>query len=359
MKLLRPGNAAATALACALILPAHAAPTLQTINGIVGGAGGTCASFVRATELSFFSFAPADVSVCGIATAGYSGGYRTQTATTGSLTQHDSLGPVILGLPQNSPGFYSGTADSRASYGSLGAASHSEISAPGTFGSPVALFDSVAAATFADTLTVISPLVVAGSNGTVRYRFEVDGSLSAPGAVVTATPGDTRMVLDLQHRGGKVSEVMNASVRRGNVGTISNRALPAGWTTSTGSLSGGSTFFSLPEAIVWGDSWDVEVGLLAWSYGTADSLFLSTARLTGFEFFDANGVAIADFSLRSASGTAYVNAVPDPNAVPEPSVAMLLLAGIGVMGLRFRRPRRASSAATERITGAGRHRESP
>lgn len=78
------------------------------------------------------------------------------------------------------------------------------------------------------------------------------------------------MVLDVQHGSGPVYEVMNASLVRGGLGEISNRPIPAGWVTSTGSLSGGSTFlFDMP--IVWGQPWDVTVGLLAWSDGTADT----------------------------------------------------------------------------------------
>lgn len=314
---------AATMLAFA----AHAAPSLQTVTGIVGGAGTSCASFMPAPELAFFTFAPANVSLCGIAAAGYSGGYRTQSATAGVLTQHDSLAPVALGPPQTGAGFYSGTADARAQYGSLGAAAHSQISAPGTYGVTTALFDSTAAAIFADTLTVLSPLVVVTSPGTVRYRFEVEGSLSAPGAVAPATPGDTRVVLNLQHDGGRVSEVMNASVRRGETGLVSNRPPPAGWVTSTGSLSGGSTFFSLDEAIVWGQPWDLRLGLLAWSYGTADTLFHNTARLTGVQVFDSAGVEITDFSLLAASGTDYLH------PVPEPAAAWLMAAGLCALRL--------------------------
>jgi hypothetical protein len=72
----------------------------------------------------------------------------------------------------------------------------------------------------------------------------------------------------------------------------------------------------------------VKVGLLAWSYGTADSQFLNTVQLSGFEFFDANGVAVNTFSLSSASGTDYLN------PVPEPSAAALLLAGIALLAWR-------------------------
>jgi hypothetical protein len=123
-------------------------------------------------------------------------------------------------------------------------------------------------------------------------------------------------------------------VRRGELGQISNRPLPAGWVTSTGSLSGGSTFFSLDEALVWGQSWDVKVGLLAWSYGTADSSFLSTARLSGVEFFDANGLAVTGFTLLAASGADYVGSVPELSAV------WLALAGMGLLLPRSAAPTR-------------------
>ena len=230
----------AAVVGCGLALSAHALPSLETINGIVAGAG-SCGTWGPAPELSFFTFAPADVAVGGIAACGYSGGYRTQSATTGSLTQHDSLGPVILGPPALSPGFYSGTADSRAGYGSLGAAAHGNI-ALGVPESSIALFDSVGAATFSDSLTVTSPLVATRSAGSVRYQFRVDGSMTSLGIPAPFFFGENYTVLDVKHGSGPVFEVMNAHVRRGGLGTITNATPPAGWVTSTGSLSGSSAF---------------------------------------------------------------------------------------------------------------------
>ena len=303
--------------------PANAVPSVETINGIVAGAG-TCGSWAPAPELSFFTFAPPNVAVGGIAACGYSGGYRTQSAAIGPVTQHDSLGPVILGPPLHSPGFYGGTADSRSSYGSLGAAAHSAI-AGGVPQSNLALFDSVAAATFSDTLTATSPLVASSSAGSVRYQFRVDGSMSSLGAPAPFFFGENYAVLDVQQGNGPVFEVLNAHVRRGGLGTITNAVPPPGWITSTGVLSGGSVFRSVALPMVWGQPWDVKVGLLAWAYGTADDQFLNTATLSGFEFFDANGVAVSDFSLSSASGTDYLN------PVPEPGTAALLLVGIALI----------------------------
>lgn len=326
MKSFRLCGQLAAVLGCGLGLAAHAVPSLETINGIVAGAG-RCGTWGPAPELSFFTFAPADVAVGGIAACGYSGGYQMQSAAIGPLTRHDSLGPVILGPPAHSLGFYSGTADARSSYGSRGAAAHSDI-AGGVPQSNLALFDSVAAATFSDTLTATSPLVASSSVGSVRYQFRVDGRMTSLGAPAAFLFGENYAVLDVKQGNGPVVEVMNAHVRRGGLGTISNTPPPAGWVTSTGILSGSSVFYSVALPMLWGQPWDLKVGLLAWSYGTADSQFLNTATLSGFEFFDADGVAVNDFSLSSASGTDYLN------PVPEPSAAALLPAGIALLARR-------------------------
>ena len=135
------------------------------------------------------------------------------------------------------------------------------------------------------------------------------------------------MVLDVQHQGGPVREVMNATVRRGSLGVMSGNPPPAGWVTSNGSLSGASTFFSPDLPMNWGVPWNVSVGLLAWAYGTADANFLTTARITGVMLFDANHNPVNAFSLTALSGTDYVN------AVPEPASQALWLAGLGGLAL--------------------------
>lgn len=342
---------AAWSVACLLVAQigtqgAIAAPALEAINGNVGGAG-TCGSWVPPPELAFFTFSYADNAVGGIAACGYSGGYTTLTAASGPLTLHSSLGPVVLGNPATS-GSYTGAADATANYRSLGAAAHASITG-GLPGSSLALFDSVGAATFADTLTATSPLVVNASPGTVRYRFNVDGSLSSLGAPGPFLFGETYAVLDVQHNSGPVFEVFNATVRRGGLGRISNSPPPPGWLTGTGSLSGRSTFYSVEFPITWGQAWDVKVGLLAFAYGTADTEFLSTATLAGLEFFDANHVAVNAFSISSASGTDYAT------AVPEPGVSLLLALGLaGLTAVPSLRRLDPAVAAPARCTG---HRE--
>jgi hypothetical protein len=313
--------------ACVAASHAGAASSLEAITGVVGGAGGGCGTFVPVPELSFFTFT-AQMPLGGYGPCGYSGGYTTASAPTGPLNGHTSLGPVILG-PPGSTGFFDGTADARASYKSLGAAAHANI-AGGLPGSSLAMFQSTGAATFSDTLTVLSPFVASFTAGTVRYRFSVDGSLSSLGAPGPFLFGETYAVLDVQHQGGPVFELMNAHVRRGGLGTISGNPPPAGWVTSMGSLSGGSTV-EIDMPMVWGQPWDLKVGLLAWAYGTADTNFLSTARLTGLELFDADHHAVTTFSITSASGTDYAS------SIPEPSVAALLIGGLLAIGSLYRR----------------------
>jgi len=315
-------------VACMAASHAGAAPSLEAITGVVGGAGGGCGTFVPVPELSFFSFG-AQMPLGGFGPCGYSGGYTTATAPTGPLNGHVGLAPVILGPPGSPAGFFDGTADARASYRTLGAAAHANI-AGGLPESSLAMFQSTGAAIFSDTLTGSSPFVASFTAGTVRYHFSVDGRVSSLGAPGPFLFGDTYVALDIQHQGGPLYELMNAHVTRGGLGIISGNPPPAGWVTSTGSLSGGSTFeIELP--MVWGQPWDLKVGLLAWAYGTADADFLTTAELTGLELFDAGHNPVTTFSITSASGTDYAA------SVPEPGTLMLMFAGlVGLAGLARR-----------------------
>jgi len=303
--------------------PLAAQPKLEAFANIVGGAGGSCGTFGMPSQLSFFTVSLPFLGGTGngISDCGYAGALSTvsQNGGIGKITNAQSLGPTSLG---DSPNSYQGTANSSASYGSLGASAHSLISGDGTTGNPLALFNSIGASTFSDFITASSPLIANLSSGYVRYKFAIDGFETALGAQRAFFFGDTYAVLDLQHNAGPTYEIMNAHTTRGSNGTISNRPPPSGWTSSTGSLSGGSTFFSVFLPFTWGTQWSLKVGLLAWSYGTAEANFLNSAKVSGIDLFDANQNAVTNFTLTSASGTDYQR-VGETTTVPEPSTLVL------------------------------------
>jgi hypothetical protein len=314
----------------ALSLPtASQAASVEAWAGVVGG-GGTgsipngCTTFGVPAELGpMFGSSALQMQVLGGNTAcGYSGGWTDKTAATGPLSNSASLAPVILGNPGFS-GSFDGTSSSQANYGSLSAAAHGNISG-GTPGSPVALFDSQGASFFNDTLTATSPFLANGSAAYVQYLFAVSGNLSALGAPGPSLFGSTWGQVSLTMNNGPVFGVVTAAVNRGGLGTV-NSALPAGWSTSTGALSGSSTFNSALMPVTVGTPWQLRVGLLGWAYGTADTSFFN-ASLIGIQLFDSQQQPVQQFSLTSESGIQYV---------PEPSTALLLSAGI--VGLAVRR----------------------
>jgi hypothetical protein len=310
----------AVSLVALLAAPAQAG-SLMAFAGVVGGAGtgsfvNNCTTYSAPPELApMFGSAALSMNVAGgVAPCGYSGGWSSPTAASGPLANSASLAPVLLGNP-GFTGSFDGTANSSASFGSLGASAHGNISG-GTPGSPVALFYSTGASFLTDTLTVTSPLVASLSAGFVRYRFSVDGSLSAPGPAGSLLFGTASAHLNLIHQGVGPYFIMAASVSRGQLPTINGAAPGASWSASTGSLSGSETFVSPLLPMVWDQPWDVQVALMAQAYGSADADFLNTARIAGIELFDASGNPVTQFSLASSSGATY--------GVPEPGLALLL-----------------------------------
>lgn len=155
--------------------------------------------------------------------------------------------------------------------------------------------------------------------------------------------GETYLSLAVQQDAGPIFEVMNAAVRRGALPRISNGAPPAGWTSSVGSLTGGSNFFSVLLPMSWGTEWQLQAGMLAFAYGSAETNFIGTARVSGATLYDANRREVTDFTLTSQSGTDYRNigATPPPiSPVPEPTSVTMLLAGVFVLAGLAKRTRR-------------------
>src|SRR5262249_8784125 len=147
----------------------------------------------------------------------------TTTGSTAPLTNSASLAPTVLG----NPGFaesYDGTADSRASYGSLSAKAHGAYSgSPASYTPGTTIASSVGAATFTDTLMAsVAPVYTSvSSSGYVRYRFSVSGSLSTPGIPAGYLGGEALTDFRIQHDGGSPSDELIGHTYTGNMGSVS------------------------------------------------------------------------------------------------------------------------------------------
>ncbi|PZP29037.1 MAG: hypothetical protein DI603_17630 [Roseateles depolymerans] len=334
----------ALALLAALALPtANATPQLHAGAGAIGGLGtgdigAGCTTYGAPASVQAFFGSGYGLALPGggVAACGYSGGWTQQLVASGTAASTASVGPVILGNP-GFAGFYTGSADASAQFTALRAGARGAYSA-GLPGGQTALSDASGAAWFTDNLTLSSPLVVPFSAGFVGYRFEFSGSLAATGTPMPYYFGEALAQLAFQHEGGPIYGIAQAYTRRGELGTATSVGHPLpGWTGAVGSVSGGGFVDTLdillPFPIVFGQPWELTLGLAARAYGESAAEFLSTARFVGLDVFDAQGNRITDFTLTSASGTDYLA------PVPEPASAVLLLAGIGLAGAMVRRKR--------------------
>lgn len=314
-----------------------------SLNTYAGGVGGItngsidsgCYTSGTPSELTPF-FSGGSFPLGGIAACGLTGGLDQDAGTAGTVSSSLTVGPVKLGLPTSSAAIYSGQADAIARYGALGVSARGSYQGGVASGGPGTYDNTVAAAKFTDTLTATSSQVTAGSAGFIRYAFELHGTASAPGTPAPYYTGETYLELLYEQSIQPVQYGWNLSLTRGSTGKIQNATPPAGWTTTPGYLGGSSTFYSFDLPIIWGQSWDLTMGLVATAYGDVNADFLGTARVTGVQLFDSQHQEVTDFQLLSASGTNYL--MP----VPEASTAWLLLAGLGVVLPRRRPPRRST-----------------
>lgn len=335
----RRGSLAVTAAALVAASAAHGA----SLNTYAGGVGGItngsidagCYTSGTPDEIQPF-FSGGSFPAGGIAACGLTGGLNQNTGATGTVTSTMTVAPVKLGIPTSSAALYSGQADAIARYGALGVSAKGSYQGGVANGGPGTYDNTVAAAKFTDTLTATSAQVTAGSAGFIRYAFELHGTASALGTPAPYYFGSTYVELLYEQSYQPVQYGWNVSLTRGSTGTIQNTTPPAGWITTPSYLSGSSTFYSFDLPIIWGQPWDLTVGLIATADGDVDADFLGTARVTGVQLFDSRHQAVSDFQLLSASGTDYLA------PVPEASTAWLLLAGLGVV-LTRRRPSRPNT----------------
>jgi hypothetical protein len=334
-----PARAITVALCLAGLPTAHAA-SLRTITDVWGGNGNSniaagCTTYAPIADLQTF-FGGGGFRVAGGNVAcGYAGVTSDLTTAVGALLTSQTLPAVALDTTGSS---FQGAATARASYGSLGVSAQGQLTGTPTGTSAVV---ATGAAFFQDTLSATSPHVAPSAAGFVRYVFALDGSLSG----AAANNGIANVQLNLQQATGPVFGLGRVGTLGSALGTVTAIDIDIStWTLGTGSVSGAGDFGSTVHVpffgdvdlpMVWGSPWDVQVGLLATIYRTADASFMSSAKLVDIQLFDAAHVRITDFALTSASGTDYL--APAVTPVPEPQTWAMLLLGLTVLTLRRRR----------------------
>lgn len=331
---------------CAASAPASAAE-LQAYAGAVGGiASGSGSVFACATSGPTIGngwFAGVAIPTEGFAACNLGGGIQDKTAATGPLTAYQNVSAPVGG------GSFVGEASARADYGRLGVAASGTMTGLSTSST---YRQTAGFARFQDTMTLSNPGVATGTAGSVDFAFLIDGVLKSLPNAPYSQQGDIALGIRVGSGVGNVGRGPWYSflatvgdnglpyVRGGSTG------LPGAFVLGPGSLQGSAEVLSTANFdIRWGEAFEVEVALLTsvspcCSGASLSSDFMSTALLTGISA-RAGGVAITDFSVLSASGTAY-----GPGgllAVPEPATVALWSAGLLLLGLRGRVGRRTAA----------------
>jgi len=328
--------------------PSARAVASETFVLAIGGQsvaepGFACTVFGPATPaIAFFSNPGPGVPIDGLDHCGIAGGFRTTTVPThGPISDTTSLSTTF----NSGANSFVGSSLALARSGSVLARAQATFTGPAN---GLLVEGAQTYATFDDTLTPASPSVAPGTNGTVRLRFTVSGSMSVAGPPPFASTADVE--LNYRVNAGPSFVLMRAQLTRADLPpfAIAGTGAPlVGFTSGAGSFAGSGEVDTFEQPFVWGSPFDLKFGLLAAAIpgtgGTATVDFSQAATLTGIQLF-ANGQPVHDFAIASASGTAYT-----ANGVPEPGVASMLACGVAALAALAadgRAVRRSSAGST-------------
>lgn len=360
------GLCRAALLASALAVAPHAmaAPYLETFVMTAAGQSnfGTYSApepvyqgfFGGGNVLGFSIPATAFSNPANLAAAGIAGDWRLQSAATGVLNDSMSVN-TSFNAGSNT---YIGSASTKAQFGQVGVQATGAL----TGASGIGMVDgSEAYAMVRESMTFFSPTITNNPNnfnlGYAQYHFTIDGNLSSLGKTGPATidalykqgAGPTYGLVRMQ--ADAASGTYIAGISAPYVGNASAYGFTASLAPGAVSLGGVGTFSTFLEPFEIGTAVDFSFGLFAYVIpgpdSAADATFISTARLTGIDIYDAFGKKVTDFTITSGSGTLYDangahSIVPSP--VPEPSTAMLTLLGCALLAASQRLRRRGARA---------------
>jgi hypothetical protein len=301
----------ATLAACA---PAatKAAANLETFVMAVGGESTYFTFGAPAPVGNFFAgggvFIPSNPA--GLAASNVAGGYEQKDTANNPLVDSTSINVSYPGGFTGTETF-SGSTAGTANYGSAGAEAHGVFSG---WGDNVSVAGTEAYGLSTDSYAFSSPSVPAGTQGYVNFHFTVDGNPSS-----TGTAGTAEVQVSYQQDSGPLYSLMQASVDPRFAPAFSPSSGPGhdGFTISPTSISGSGVFDADNLTFIWGSSFDLKLGLLAFVLperdNTADVNFNSTAQLTGIDAFaflptgqgGNSWQQVASFSVTSGSGTFY------------------------------------------------------
>jgi hypothetical protein len=308
----------------AVLLTCPIASTAASLETFVLSAGGNasgptgCSTFAAPTPVASF-FGPLGVSIPigGFAPCSIAGGLTDATALTGPITDTRALSTGWSSIT------YSGDTSVLADYGNLAAESHSTY-AGGTSSLTIAGAEGFGA--FTDGFNITSPSVANGQSGTVFYYVTVTGGLSSTGG------GYADVELDYKVNAGAAAVMFRCQASNPAVNpfivSIGNFGL-GGFTLSPGTMSGSGEVKTGSIAFVFGTTFDLKLGLMAYSLPILSGVLNSdfTAILSGIEVRGPSNQLVTNFHITSTSGKLYgdggITAVGDGPRVPGATPALI------------------------------------
>jgi hypothetical protein len=188
------------------------------------------------------------------------------------------------------------------------------------------VLQAFATGTLVESLTIAAPPGTIGTNGQLMLGWDVTGSSS------NGTSGDARLSINAR----------------------TSASLPNTNSLTPSITSNGRYLLSSPISFTFGQAFDLTISSTVFaavgydntSNGRSDPFsdsasadFLHTAILSSVGVRDSAGNALANFTITTGSGRAFLVAAP----IPEPESYATMLAGLGLLGFFARRKKQQAT----------------